>query len=331
MTGVISPDTAVTDRESDRLFCPIFGVTPVGYDQVCAAETAELERERIRLWYVAATRARELLVVPRLDAPARRSAWISLLDLSISDLPALDLSHLPAEISGAIGSPPNDQSRVAFVREAAEIASRERRLTWLAPSRDEGADGPLVQAEIPAIIVSGDDSAPADGARPSSVQGGRQRGLVIHRLLEEVLTGETADDLPVLTDRASALIQALGQPIVDDPAKGLSAAEIAGCVSRTMALPEIAALRPTLVPEFPVYASAQVGDIEQATAGITDATSLAPDGTPQAVIDWKSDVNPAPESIEHYCAQVRSYLATIGTKKGLVVFVTPGVVVSIGM
>ena len=34
---------------------------------------AELDRERIRLWYVAATRARELLVLPRLDvAPGDR-------------------------------------------------------------------------------------------------------------------------------------------------------------------------------------------------------------------------------------------------------------------
>ena len=98
MTAIIAPDTAVTDRESDHFYCPIFGVRPVGYDEVRDSEKAELDRERIRLWYVAATRARELLLIPRLDASASKSAWISLVDLSLDDLPALDLSHLPAEI-----------------------------------------------------------------------------------------------------------------------------------------------------------------------------------------------------------------------------------------
>jgi exodeoxyribonuclease-5 len=65
------------------------------------------------------------------------------------------------------------------------------------------------------------------------------------------------------------------------------------------------------------------------TAGITDATSLAPDGTPQVVIDWKSDVNPEQETIEHYRAQVWAYLATTGTENGLIVFVTSGAVVRV--
>jgi hypothetical protein len=157
----------------------------------------------------------------------------------------------------------------------------------------------------------------------------RERGLIIHKLLEEVLTGETGDDWPVLIERAGLLIRALGQPIVGDPAKRLSAAEIASCVMRTLALPEIVKLRPTLVPEFPVYASDLLVGVEQATAGVTDATSFASDGTPQVVVDWKSDVNPAPETIEHYLPQVRSYLGTTGTENGLIVFVTSGTVVPV--
>ena len=81
----------------------MFGVKPTGYEAARDAEKAELDRERIRLWYVAATRARELLVLPRLDVTAKRSAWISLLDLSLAELPALDLSHLPPEIGACIG------------------------------------------------------------------------------------------------------------------------------------------------------------------------------------------------------------------------------------
>ena len=61
-------------------------------------------------------------------------------------------------------------------------------------------------------------------------------------------------------------------------------------VSRTLALPEIAELRPVLSPELPVYASTFLNEVEQASAGIVDAIGWAPDGTPQVVIDWKSDV-----------------------------------------
>ena len=174
-----------------------------------------------------------------------------------------------------------------------------------------------------------EDDEPVGDGTSADVQGGRERGQIIHKLLEEVLTGETEDDLSVLTERAGVLIGALGQPIVEDPAKGLSAAEIAGCVARTLALPEIVVLRPSLVPEFPVYASALVGDVEQATAGVTDATSFAANGKPQVVIDWKSDVDPAPETIEHYRAQVRNYLGTMGIENGLIVFATSGTVVPV--
>ncbi len=94
-------------------------------------------------------------------------------------------------------------------------------------------------------------------------------------------------------------------------------------------MPEIAELRPTLVPEFPVYASKVVEGAEQVTAGITDAISFGVDGVPQAIIDWKSDVDPQPEAVEHYRAQIQSYLRTTGLTKGLLVFVTRGTVVEV--
>src|SRR3546814_14954328 len=94
MTRVMAPESAVIDRENDSFYCPVFGVRPVGYDDARDAEKAELDRERIRLWYVAATRARELPVLPRLDTAPSKSAWIGLVDLSLAELPGLDVSHL---------------------------------------------------------------------------------------------------------------------------------------------------------------------------------------------------------------------------------------------
>ncbi|RVC64224.1 hypothetical protein EN766_35745 [Mesorhizobium sp. M2A.F.Ca.ET.046.02.1.1] len=223
----------------------------------------------------------------------------------------------------------NCQTREVFAREAADIADHHRRLVWRAPSRDESATGPVVHAETPSISISAADDEPFDESAAMSVQGGRERGLIIHKLLEEVLTGETADETWPLVERASLLIRALGRPAVDDPAQGLSQVEIASCVTRTLGLPEIVSLRPTLAPEFPVYASNMAEELEQATAGVADAISFAADGTPRVIVDWKSDIDPAPEMIEHYCAQVRSYLDITGTERGLIVLVTSGVVFSV--
>jgi len=324
MTQIMAPENAVTDRASGRFYCPVFGVKPTGYEAVRDAEKAELDRERIRLWYVAATRARELLVLPRLDVAAKSSAWISLLDLSLTDLPALDLSHLSPDIAESRTAQGNAQTREIFAAEAAAIAARHHHLTWLAPSRDESSIGPVLAPEVVEIWTASDARQPDDEAIPPSIQGGRERGLILHKLFEEVLTGETAEDTVALTERARALIIAIGRPIADNAAQGLSPDELAGCVTRTLALPEIVALRPTLTPEFPVYASVIVDDAEQATAGITDATSFDPDGKPQVIIDWKSDVQPTPETIEHYRAQVRTYLNMTGTERGLIVLVTSG-------
>lgn len=329
MTGVMAPESAVTDRETDTFYCPVFGVKPVGYDEVRDAEKAELDRERIRLWYVAATRARELLVLPRLDAAQSKSAWISLLDLSLADLPPLDLSHLPPDIGAADLGERNDQSRESFAAEAAAIFERQHRLVWLAPSRDESSTGPVLTPEAVEVWAATDAGQPDDETPTPNVQGGRERGLILHKLLEEVLTGETPDDSESLIDRARTLIVALGRPITDDPAQGLTPSELAGCVTHTLALPEIAELRLTLVPEFPVYASTEVESVEQVTAGIADAISFDLEGNPRVVIDWKSDVQPMSETIDHYRAQVRNYLDITGTERGLVVWVTTGDIIAV--
>ena len=158
-------------------------------------------------------------------------------------------------------------------------------------------------------------------------QGGRERGLILHKLLEEVLTGETDAAVAALAERAGVLIRALGRSPVADPATGLSAEELADRVVQTLALPEIAALRPELLAEFPVYAARAVGGDETATIGIADALTLTAEGLPAVVVDWKSDVNPDPLTLDHYRAQVRAYLDMTGAQRGLIVLMTTGAVI----
>ena len=161
------------------------------------------------------------------------------------------------------------------------------------------------------------------------IQGGRERGIVLHKLIEEVLTGETEEAVTALTARAETLIRALGQPVAHDPASGLMPAELAGCVIRALSAPEVAALRPRLMPEIPVYASTALQDHEEATAGIADAIAVSPDGKPLVVIDWKSDVAPTTEMLEHYRGQVRAYLDITDAERGLIVLATTGRVISV--
>ena len=209
------------------------------------------------------------------------------------------------------------------------ITARQRRIVWLAPSRDENAAGPVLEAETPDILVADSDGEPVEESLPINVQGGRERGVLLHKLIEEVLTGETEEAIDALQARATSLIRALGRPIIDDPAKGLAPAELASAVIRALTLPEVAALRPGLTPEFPVYASVMMDGQEEATAGIVDAVAFDADGTPKVVVDWKSDVASSADTIEHYRAQVRAYLDVTETERGLIVLVTPGAVIEV--
>lgn len=325
MTGVMAPDSAVIDRQTGTFYCPVLGVAPSGYDIARQTEKDELDRERVRLWYVAATRARELLVLPRHDVAPSKSAWVALVDLSLAALPAFDASHLPLDPIVAVGSASNDQTREGFAAEASAIAARQVRLTWLAPSRDENATGSVLQEEEAYIWTGSDDAPPTELEAPTAVQGSRKRGLILHKLMEEVLTGEIGDTLSALAARAEDLIRALGMIPAADPAAGLVPEELAGCVTRTLALPEIAALRPALLAEFPVYAIRGEDTDLLATAGIADALTVS-DGRPAVIVDWKSDVNPDHQSIEHYRSQVRTYLDVTGAERGLIVLMTSGTV-----
>ena len=160
MTRVMTPGSAVTDRTSGRFYCPVFGVAPTGHEAACDDEKAELNRERVRLWYVASTRARELLVLPRLDVDAAASAWLSVVELALPALSALDLGHLPPEAGVDDRESENEQTREVFATEAAVIAARHRRIAWRVPSRDEDTAQPVLrEEEAPAILATDGDGA----------------------------------------------------------------------------------------------------------------------------------------------------------------------------
>lgn len=124
---------------------------------------------------------------------------------------------------------------------------------------------------------------------PTAVGAGRLRGLVLHKMLEEVLTGELAYEYGLLVQRARELLAQLIVP--DDTAVNMlpEAEELGATVVRSLALSDIAPLRGGLVPEVSVFGT--LPDAKRhSIAGRADAIFVA-NGLPQNAIDLLAAVS----------------------------------------
>jgi CRISPR-associated exonuclease Cas4 len=226
------------------------------------------------------------------------------------DVPELNLSNLPDTpgTSPALGQ--NKQSAEIFAAEKETVAASSPILVWRRPS-DHDPDR-LRDAPDPVIVVE------TIGERIEAVGAGATRGVILHKLMEELLTGELSESDDELAARAGALLLQLpvgredGQ-IPPDPI------EMAKTAQRTWRLPEIQVLQPYLVPEIAVWATA----IDGLVAGRADALAVK-DQRVEVVIDWKSDVNVTPTTRAGYIEQLQRYLAATGAERGALVFMTLG-------
>jgi len=208
--------------------------------------------------------------------------------------------------------------RATFEAQAAAIVANTHVVTRTTPHLAEAGDEPVAEAEV----LADDAGAFGSDARVNAarVRGSRTRGLILHKLLEEVLTGERPESGPALSERAVELAAELA----GKAAETLDCAELATSVLRGLAVPEVAAVRHALIPECWVSASRCDGRAENVVIGIADAVALDRDGGIGLVIDWKSDVAPEPKTVSRYRGQVRSYLDATGAPEGLIVFLTTG-------
>jgi ATP-dependent helicase/nuclease subunit A len=108
----------------------------------------------------------------------------------------------------------------------------------------------------------------------SAVKGGRERGLVVHKLLEEVLTGETEEGANTLESRARTLLSELGVAEAGRAEDGPQAPELAASVRRALGIPEVAALRPRLLPEMTVFSAELAGQGTIYMGGVADAVAF---------------------------------------------------------
>ena len=131
-------DTSFLHRRSDdTVHFKLLDQVPRDYDAVKAAERVQLRRERVRLWYVAVTRACDLLLLPRQNE-RKANDWMSIVDLRLDELPTFD--HRTIEYAPNIpelNEPQNLQDETTWRSEAAAIAATRRSIVWRSPSRHE--------------------------------------------------------------------------------------------------------------------------------------------------------------------------------------------------
>lgn len=68
------------------------------YEVVKTDEKGQLKRERVRLWYVALTRACDLLLLPRQNERVQND-WFSLLDADLTQLPTFNAAEISPKIA----------------------------------------------------------------------------------------------------------------------------------------------------------------------------------------------------------------------------------------
>ena len=152
---------------------------PAGWAQHQEAERAYLEAEATRLVYVAATRARDLLVVSRSARAGERAPWKPL-EPFLRKAPPLPI---PAGVTLPLPAFPDLSDRA---RSAAREAREARALTLRAPSWQ-------VESVTATVHRAGPYGHPLQDGRTREPDTGLAWGSLIHFLLEHAMRGPRGD------------------------------------------------------------------------------------------------------------------------------------------
>jgi ATP-dependent exoDNAse (exonuclease V) beta subunit len=284
--------------------------------QARTVEERQQANERQRMWYVACTRAKDLLVVPQLPT-AKENSWFRAVQLDRLECPALDVASLPPRQEPMDPPATNEQTREVFLQQEQTISASALQLHWRRPS--------LHEAEQPDPIGhSSADELTTVVDRPTGA--GPLRGSALHRLLEEVTIGDLPRTEAAIQSRAEALLAQLVSLATEDQVEVPEAAEVAKTAAAVFNIPDVGALLPHLVPEVAIWTDDGGGEL---LAGRADALVVLDDEV-VGVVDWKSDFAPSLEDKDRYASQIADYVRATGAIAGAIVFVTTREVVWIG-
>ncbi len=272
------------------------GCQPPGWDALVRQEEKKANAEARRLLYVACTRARDLLIVPRppLDAalgafwkelvqalPQRDDACVRVVD--VEPLPRPEALGRGRELWLIAGAQGGDPVAARWESERRELVGRASERPYLPVSATR-----LARRTAPPPVAAVSDI------------GGRDFGSLVHRLLEWL---PLEDETPGRAGRVRAMALALA------PSFGLGAgpaAHAAEQVERVLELPLIARARraPRVWRELPLW----FPDGAHLVEGIVDLV-FEEDGE-LVVVDYKSDAigeEHALEQAAHHALQLQLY------------------------
>ena len=272
------------------------GCQPPGWDALVRREEKKARAEARRLLYVACTRARDLLVVPRPPLDAGLGAfWKELIDA----LPAVgdtDVRLVDAETLVRPEAPGRGRELWALSSAEGGDAVRAR---WEAAREELLARG----AEVPYIPITATDLASRSAPAPViavSASSGPDFGRLVHKLLELVV-------LEDLGPSRAAHIRSVSETLAPSLGLDLSAAQRAGDqVERVLSLPLLERARNAthVWRELPIV----FPDGEYLAAGKVDLV-FEEDGQ-LVVVDYKSDAITEAQLIQqadHHKEQLRIY------------------------
>lgn len=308
-TELYRPDQFVHRHSDNTLHWMVGGVAPPDLAAARAEESQEDANQRERIWYVACTRARDLLILPYIPQAAK-SSWFSSIDLQQGEIPELAVSGFPPSDVRQAAAHENNQSADTFVAEQVKVNAGAPPVVWRRPSdHDRDRLGDPVETVVVAESLA---------EQMEVVGSGALRGIVLHKLMEEFLTGELEAPERLVASRAEELLVQLLTDI-DEKVTRPDPTEMARCALRALALPEVAEMRPFLLPEVAIWGSEE-GVL---VAGRADALAIR-EGRVEVAIDWKSDINPSSAVRNRYAAQLREYLQATGAKRGILAFLSLG-------
>ena len=302
-------DAFIYRRRDDTMHWVLGDVVPPAIADAIGLDDKESAEERERLLYVACTRAIELLVIPDISWSGQNS-WAQLLDLKQGGLQELDVSAFARQPIPRPDIPSNDQTAEKFGAEQIAVNAASQPMRWVHPSEAD-PDRQLLDAALHEEMEQVDFEI-------AEIAGSTARGLVLHKLMEELLTGELEESATAVESRTRLLLAQLALPGREAAPDG---AELAATARRTLALPAVAELRRDLMAEIGVYASRDDG--ETLVAGRADAVA-SKDGRPSVVFDWKSDVAPSDADRLAYKGQLLEYVRAVGAARGAVIYMSLG-------
>ena len=276
-----------------------------------AAELQFLEAEASRLLYVAATRAKDTLIVgrwARSSGAASKRAWATF-DAHLAGVPELVVPETVTTLVPAVVDLSAKASGAAEV--AANLAhERVRMATWSAAS---------VTSELkhlPRLGVGSDDGAADDPTRvvtadtPSRrADAGMAWGSLVHGLLEHAMrhAGATRDDLRRLAVWLTVEEPDL-RPVIEQALDTVQSVASASFWTEARASAEVH-------EEVPFAAREQDGALPKVVNGAIDLAYRTPDGW--QIVDYKTDRDADTGALAaRYAEQVQAYERAWGKMSG---------------